>query len=273
MFGLPWHIVLPSLLGSLLAGLVCGAIGTFVVRMKLSSLGFAMSHAAFAGAALGMMLSLEPLWTAIAFSLLIALVLGPLADAARMNTDAALGALFPVTMALGFVFLTRAPGGGIGSGALSLLWGSVLGMTMHQVGLLAIVAALVGIVSLGFGRGFLALLLDRRLAIASGLNARAYYYGVLVLVAIVVSVSLRITGGLLIYALMVLPATSAFQWAYDIKKIFAIAPLLGALSAFFGFLFSLWADLPIGSAIAIVAAGIFLVSTGLSPKRRRERSG
>jgi len=47
MFGLPWHIVLPTLLGSILAGLVCGAIGTFVVRMKLSSLGFAMSHAAF----------------------------------------------------------------------------------------------------------------------------------------------------------------------------------------------------------------------------------
>jgi len=154
---------------------------------------------------------------------------------------------------------------------LSLLWGSVLGMTMHQVGLLVIVAVLVGIAFLGFGRGFLALLLDRRLAIVSGLNARAHYYGVLILVAIVVSVSLRITGGLLIYALMVLPATSAFQWAYDIKKVFLIAPLLGTLSAFLGFLFSLWADLPIGSAIAIVAAGIFLVSTGLSPKRRRER--
>jgi len=271
MFGLPWHIVLPSLLGAILAGLICGAIGTFVVRMKLSALGFAMSHAAFAGAALGMMLSIEPLWLAIAFSLIIALLLGPLADASRMNTDAVLGALFPVAMALGFVFLTRAPSGGIGSGALSLLWGSVLGMTMGQVGLLAIVAVLVGIAFLAFGRGFFALLLDRRLAIASGINARVYYYGILVLVAIVVSVSLRITGGLLIYALMILPATGAFQWAYDIKKIFLIAPAIGALSAALGFLFSLSADLPIGSAIALSAAGLFLASTAISPKRRRER--
>jgi len=271
MFGLPWHIVLPTLIGSILAGLICGSIGVFVVRMKLSSLGFAMSHAAFAGAALGMMLSLEPLWMAIAFSLLISLLLGPLADISRMNTDVVLGALFPVAMALGFVFLTKTPSGGIGSGALSLLWGSVLGMTMGEVWILAIVALLIILVFIGFWKGFFALLLDRRLAIASGLNARGYYYGILVLVAVVVSVSLRITGGLLIYALMVLPATSAFQWAYDIKKVFLIAPLIGGGSALFGFLFSLWADLPIGSAIALCAAGLFLISTAMSPKRRRER--
>ena len=53
MFGLPWHIILPTLLGSVLSGALCSVMGIFVVRMKLSSLGFAMSHAAFAGAALG----------------------------------------------------------------------------------------------------------------------------------------------------------------------------------------------------------------------------
>ena len=104
MFGLPWHILLPTLLGSLLVGVLCSVIGTFVVRMKLSSLGFAMSHAAFAGAALGLMLSMsQPLWLALLFSLVVAGALGPLADASRMNVDTILGALFPVTMALGLV--------------------------------------------------------------------------------------------------------------------------------------------------------------------------
>ncbi|MBE0635800.1 metal ABC transporter permease, partial [Candidatus Bipolaricaulota bacterium] len=69
MFGLPWHILLPTLLGSLLAGIACSTVGTLVVRMNLSSLGFAMSHAAFAGAALGIMLSVPgPTWLAIVFS-------------------------------------------------------------------------------------------------------------------------------------------------------------------------------------------------------------
>jgi len=270
MFGLPWHIILPTLLGSLIAGVVCSMVGTLVVRMNLSSLGFAMSHAAFAGAALGIMLSVpEPAWLAVAFSLATAAALGPLADLSRMNSDAVVGALFPLAMALGLVFLSKAPSSGIGNGALALLWGSVLGITMSQVVSLAIVFVAVLLVLLLFGKEFLALLLHRKLAQASGINAKAMSYAVLFMVAIVVAVSMRVTGGLLIYALMILPASAAFQWVYDIKKVFLLAPALGIASALGGFALSLGFDLPMGSAIALCAAGIFLLSTAASPKRRR----
>jgi len=271
MFGLPWHIVFPTLLGTVFAGLSCGAIGVFVVRLKLSSLGFAMSHAAFTGAALGLLLAMDPLWMALAFSLLIALVLGPLTDASRLNPDTALAALFPVTMALGFVFLTKVPGTGARSSAMSLLWGSALGVTLQQAASLGVVTVLVALALLVFGKGFIALLLDRKLALSSGLNANGYYYGVLVLAALVVSVTLRVTGGLLVYTLIALPASSAFQWVYDIKKAFALSAVLGAVSAIAGFLVSLWADLPLGSAIALSTAGLFLFSVVCSPKRRTRR--
>ena len=270
MFGLPWHIVLPTLLGSLLVGVLCSLMGTLVVRMNLSSLGFAMSHAAFAGAALGLMLSVaDPLWLAIVFSIATAAVLGPLADLSRMNADTVVGAMFPLTMALGLIFINKAPSAGVGSGALSLLWGSALGVSMHQVVTLAIVLGVVVLVLLAFGKELLALLLDRKLAEASGVRTRPVSYAVLFSVAVVVAVSMRVTGGLLIYALMILPASAAFQWIYDIKKIFFFAPLLGVTSALSGFLLSLGADLPIGSSIAVSSAAIFLLSTALSPKRRR----
>jgi len=270
MFGLPWHIVLPTLLGSLLVGILCGLMGALVVRMKLSSLGFAMSHAAFAGAALGLMLSVaDPLWLAIAFSVATAAVLGPLADLSRMNADTVVGAFFPLTMALGLIFINKAPSAGIGSGALSLLWGSVLGITMDQVVTLMTILGAALLVLLAFGKELLALLLDRKLAEASGIRTRPVSYAVLFLVAVVVAVSMRVTGGLLIYAMMILPASAAFQWVYDIKKIFLLAPALGVISALAGFLVSLAADLPIGSSIAVSSAALFLVSTILSPKRRR----
>jgi ABC-type Mn2+/Zn2+ transport system permease subunit len=270
VFGLPWHILLPTLLGSLLAGVLCSLMGTLVVRMKLSSLGFAMSHAAFAGAALGLMLALaEPLWLAIGFSLVTAALLGPLTDASRMNADSVIGAVFPLTMALGLVFIDKTPSAGVGSGALSLLWGSVLGITMGQVGLLAGVFLAVVLILGLFGKELLALLLDRKLAQATGINTRAAFYAVLFMVAVVVAVSMRVTGGLLIYALMVLPATAAFQWAYDIKKVLVVAPAFGLLASLAGFLLSLGADLPIGSSIALCAGALFLVSTAVSPKRRR----
>jgi len=274
MFGLPWHIVLPTLLGSLLVGAMCSAVGTFVVRMKLSSLGFAMSHAAFAGAALGLMVSvIDPIWTAILFAVLMAAALGPIADLSRLQVDTVVGATFPLTMALGLIFINKAPSAGIGSGALSLLWGSVLGITMGQVYVLVgVFVATLGVLVL-FGRDFFALLLDRKLARASGLNTTRAFYVLLFLIAIVVAVSLRVTGGLLIYALMILPASAAFQWAYDIKKVFLIAPLLGILASLSGFLLSLWADLPIGASIALCCAAVFFGSVALSPKRRRGSRG
>jgi ABC-type Mn2+/Zn2+ transport system permease subunit len=140
---------------------------------------------------------------------------------------------------------------------------------MDQV--LVLLAVFVGllVVLLMFGRSFFALLLDRRLAMASGINATRAFYVLLFVVAIVVAVSLRITGGLLIYALMILPASSAFQWAYDIKKVLLLAPAFGIISALGGFLLSLGADLPIGASIALCCAGLFFASILISPKRRR----
>lgn len=270
MFGIPLHIVLPTLIGSLLAGMMCSTMGVFVVRMNLSSLGFAMSHAAFAGAALGRLLAnVDPLWMALLFSVLAAMILGPLSEVSRMNADTIIGAIFPLMMALGLIFLSLAPSAGVGNGALSLLWGSVLGITMSDVTKLAILAIVLLSVLIGLGKEFLALLLDRKLAAASGINTRIYYYLILFLTALVVSLSLQITGGLLIYTLMILPASAAYQLLYDIKKVFLLAPLFGALSALLGFLFSLLADLPIGSSIAVMATAVFLVSLAASPKRRR----
>jgi ABC-type Mn2+/Zn2+ transport system permease subunit len=269
MFGIPLHIVLPTLIGSLIAGGICSVMGIFVVRMNLSSLGFAMSHAAFAGAALGIAVSgLDPLLMAILFAVAMAAVLGPLSELSRLNPDTIIGAIFPLMMALGLIFLSLAPSAGIGSGALSLLWGSVLGITMSDVIKLGILAVVLLFVLGVFWKEFLAVLLDRKLAAASGIPVRVYYYTILFLTALVVAFSLRITGGLLIYTLMILPASAAYQLLYDIKKVFLAAPLIGALSSLLGFILSLAADLPIGSSIAVAAAGVFLLAVVISPKRR-----
>ena len=273
MFGIPVHIFLPTLIGGLLAGMLCSTIGIFVVRMNLSSLGFAMSHAAFAGAALGIAVSgLDPLLMAVVFAVIMAAVLGPLSELSRLSADTITGAIFPLMMALGLIFLSIAPSAGVGSGALSLLWGSVLGITMHDVVKLSALGGGMLVTVFAFGKEFFALLLDRKLAAASGINTRIYYYMILFLTALTVAFSLRITGGLLIYTLMILPAAAAYQLAYDIKKVFFLAPILGVLAALLGFILSLWLDLPIGSSIAIAATTIFLLAIAISPKRRRGRA-
>lgn len=262
-------LFLATLLGAILAGGACGLMGAFVVRLNLSSLGFTMSHAAFAGAALGLVVGWNPLLLAILFSMVVAAALGPAAERAKLETNAIIGVTFPLTMALGLIFLRFAPGTAMSSTAIGLLWGSILGVSRAELlELTALSGAMVGLIVLFF-KEFLAILLDMKLAREAGLNPRPFYYSVLFLTGTTVSLSLKLIGGLLVFALMINPAATAFQFFNDMKKIILFAPLIGGGAAALGLLASFGLDLPVGSAIALVSTLIFAMSAALSPKRRR----
>ena len=85
MIELPLTLLITSIFGAVLAGFACSTMGVFVVRMNLSSIGYCMSHAAFAGAAFGLMISIDPLISAVMFSFGTALILGPLSEKARLD--------------------------------------------------------------------------------------------------------------------------------------------------------------------------------------------
>jgi ABC-type Mn2+/Zn2+ transport system permease subunit len=257
-----------TLIGAVLAGAGCGLMGAFVVQLNLSSLGFTMSHAAFAGAALGLLLNWNPVLLAIFFSVAVAAALGPVAMQAKLSANVISGIIFPLTMALGLTFLRFSPGTALSSTAISLLWGSILGVSRIELIELAILTvAIVALVAL-FWKEFLAILLDMKLAQESGINPRPFYYLVLFLTGVTVALSLKLVGGLLIFTLMINPASTAYQFFYDMKKIILFAPLIGAVSAVLGLLFSFGLDLPVGSSIALVSTVGFAAAVAFSPKRR-----
>jgi len=268
-YGLPWGLIATLFSGAALTGVACGLLGTFVVRLRLSSLGFTMSHAAFAGAALGLALGIEPLGLALAGAVLTAAVLGPVAERAKLPTDVITGVLFPLAMALGLIFLFLAPGTAMSSSALSLLWGSLLAMTPEELLRLVGLTGVVGLVIALFFKEFQALLFDRKLAEESGISTRPFYYLILFLTGVTIALALRLVGGLLIFVLLQSPAATALQFSCDLKKIFLWAALLGVAYAFAGLLLSFAFNLPLGSAIVLVASLTFGLAVWVSPKRRK----
>ncbi|MBN2395986.1 MAG: metal ABC transporter permease [Candidatus Atribacteria bacterium] len=266
---LPLKTIIITLLGTCLAGAVCSLIGTFIVRMKLTSLGFCMSHAAFAGSALGLALSLPPLWLALAFSILVAFILGPLADKSRLQPEIILGILFSLTMALGLTFLNFIPDSAMSSTAMSILWGSILGITDLDVIRLAVLTFSVILIIILFFKEFHAIMFDRKMAEASGIATKPFYYLILFLTGITVAFSIKLVGGLLIFALIVNPASCAYQYFYDFRKILLFSPLFGILFSLGGIILSFLLDFPIGSSIAITSSVGFGLSVILSPKRRK----
>lgn len=258
-----------AILAAFLGSIACSTIGVFVVLLHMPFIGVAMSHAAFAGALLGMWLGFDPLIGAFAFSLSAAAVIGPLADRGELSPETSLGVVFSLMLGLAFLFIGLIPN--TRSAALDLLWGSILTVTHGDVILLAIVAfVIVGLVVVFF-KEIQATIFSRNIALAVGLPATIILYAVLFMTGSAVTVSLRSIGGLLIFSLILNPAAAAYQLTYNMKKMFLLSAVFGVLSGWLGLCFSYVFDLPSGATIVVTSGVIFLLAVVFSPKRRVKR--
>jgi len=155
------------------------------------------------------------------------------------------------------------------STAMSILWGSILGITYIDVLRLSILTFSILLVIILFFKEFHAIMFNRKMAEASGISTKPFYYLILFLTAITVAFSIKLVGGLLIFALIVNPASSAYQFFYDFKKILIFSPLFGILFSLGGIVLSFLLDFPVGSSIAIISSIGFGISVVLSPKRKK----
>lgn len=255
-----------AVLSAALGGIACGTIGVFVVLMRMPLIGIAMSHVAFAGALFGLWLGLDPLLGALAFSLVAAAVIGPLADRGGFGPEMSLGVIFSLMLGVGFLFLGLMPG--TKSTALDLLWGSILTNTRADVAILAGVTVVVVTLVIVFFKEIQATVFNRNIALSVGIPATLILYGVLFLTGATVTAALRSIGGLLIFALILNPASAAYQLTYSMKRMFFLSAGFGVLSGWVGLLVSYFLDFPSGATIVITSSVIFLVATIFSPKKK-----
>ena len=268
MISIPMALLITATLGSVFAGLTCSIAGVFVVRLNMASIGFCMSHAAFAGAAFGVLIEIDPLLTAMLFASIAAVLLSPVASRAKLSTDVVIGIIFSLMIALAFIFLNLSPGEAASGSALRILWGSIFAVSEFDVLYLAILSvAFISFVIL-FYKEILALLFNRKLAEAAGINTYVFMLVIVFMTGLAVSFSLKLVGGLLVYALIINPTSTAYQYFWDFRKIMIFSPLIGVASCIAGFIFSLETDFPIGASIVIVSAALLTISIVISPKRR-----
>lgn len=253
----------------LFGGIACGTVGVFVVLMHMPFIGVTMSHAAFAGAMLGLLLGFDPLLGAFGASFIAAAIIGPLADRGELGPDTSVGIIFSLMLGLAFLFMGLMPG--TKSGALEILWGSILTNTRGDVLLLGVVAAVVVGLVIAFYKEFQATVFHRDMALAVGIPATAIFYGILFLTGATVTASLRPIGGLLVFSLILNPAAAAYQLTYSMKRMFLLSAGFGILSGLIGLLMSYLFNIPSGATIVITSSAIFGIATAISPKKKVKR--
>ncbi len=255
-----------AFLMAVLSGSICGAMGVFVVLWRMSLVGMCISHAAFAGALIGLWLGFPPMGGGLAASLGAASLVGPLADRPGFTLDTAMGVIFSVVMSLAMLALGLLPGAK--TEGLSLIWGNLLTVTSFDIKTMVCTGAALFLFVYLFFKEIQAILGQKKAAVAAGIPVRAIHYATLVLMGLVVAFTLKAVGGLLIFALIVTPAATALQLTYSLRYMFLLSALLGAGASALGLWFSFYLSLPPGAVIVLVAALFLIVAMLLSPKKK-----
>jgi zinc transport system permease protein len=244
-----------------IVGVLAPAVGFFLVERRMSLIGDAIGHVAFAGVAVGLLLGVSPVLTALAAAVTGAIAIEWLRSHRRTTGDQALALVFYTGIAAGVVVVSAA--GSFDVGLFAFLFGSILTVTSAD---LALVAALGGVALVTIAllyRALAAAVLDEEGARVAGVPIGVLNVLLAVLTALTVALSMRIVGILLTAALMVLPVIAAARVAWSMRSTILLAIAIGFCSVLAGLTLAYYADLPPGGTIVLIAAGAFLAASAV----------
>ncbi len=259
-------ILAKTLLTIGIVGAECAVIGVFIFLLNIPFVGVAIAHSAMAGGIWGIIAGLPSKGSAFAASILASLFIGPVSDRARVSPNITLSIIFSLVMGLAFLGVGLMEGQG--SLVMSFLWGNIFLVSGADITLMAGILCVLILIVVVFYRQFLVILLNREMADASGINAGFYYYLILILAGAVITVNLNTIGGLMLFALIIIPPAIAYQLTFDLRKFFVLSALSGVVGAVGGVLVSFALNWPVSATVVIFMSLLFLVVLAFSPKRR-----
>lgn len=256
-----------AFLAGAVVGVLAPVVGFFLVQRQMSLIGDGIGHVAFAGVALGYLIGVSPVWTALLAAVVGAAAIEWLRARRRAAGDQALAVVFYTGIAGGVVLISAA--GALNANLFTYLFGSILTVTrtdLTRIALLGLGSLLLVLVLL---RSLLAVAIDEEGARVSGLPVPVLNGAVSMLAALTIGISMRIVGILLIAALMVLPVIAAQRIAWSLRSTMGLSVLIGLGSVLAGLTISYYANLPPGGTIVLTATGFFLAATTVEAVRAR----
>lgn len=260
---------------SVIVGVLCAVMGTYVVLRGMAFLGDAMAHAILPGVAIAYLLQGSLLIGALVAALVIALGIGWFSRQGTIKEDTAIGILFAAALSLGVALISSMKTYAVDLG--HILFGDVLGVSSADLWLTAGLGIAVLLTVALLYKPFLVISFDPVLAATMRLPADLLRMLMLILLAVTVVISLQTVGVGLAAAMLVTPAATAYLLTRRLLPMMLIAALLGALSSVVGLYVSYYANVVSGAAIVLAATAIFLVVWLFNPRqgvlRRRVSTG
>lgn len=251
-----------ALVGAVLASIISGMVGSYIVSKKMTFISGGLSHTSFGGIGIGYFMGINPIITGIVFAILAGLGIEYLSQGKKVRTDSLIAAFWSTGMAIGILFVAMTPG--YAPDLMTYLFGNILTISRTELVALAVLAVVVLIVFYTLYYPILYVAFDEDFAKTRKLPVKAVKYLMMILIALTIVLSIRIAGIILILSLLTIPQETANLFTKQLHKMMGISVVLGIIGCVTGLFFSYYFNFPTGPVIILTLVGIYLIARMLS---------
>ena len=248
----------------ILLGVLCAVVGSYMIVQQMGMMGDMIAHSVMAGLPVAVYLGLPLSLGALVAGVVSAVVLAGIESQSRLKLDSVMALILASFLAIGTALVTILPGANR-IDVIHILFGNILGVNRGD---LILTFGITSIILIGvwlFYKELLFYTFDPIGAQAGGMWVRWYYLGIVTAISLTIVASLQTVGVLLVIAMLVAPGMTAYLLVKELHQMMILGSCLGAFASIAGMYLSYYLDLPSGSAIVLVAFGLFLLAFLFSP--------
>lgn len=245
-----------ALMAATLISILCPTVGVFLVLKRYSMMGDTLSHASFAGIALGLVLGYNPLLCAFIFTSICGLFIELLRDYYKKYAELVMSIVLTLSVGIAIILIST---GRSGASVNSFLFGSILTVTKNDLYTIAFLSIISFITLFFLYNKLLYVTFDEQGASITGIKVKFINYLFTLLVGATISVSIRITGILVISSMIVIPVATALQLNKDFKTTLLFSIIFGVIDILFGLVCSYYIDSAPGGTIAVTSIIVLLL--------------
>ena len=259
------HYMQNALVTAIVIGIVSGAVGCFIILRGMSLMGDAISHAVLPGVALSFILGINFFVGAIVFGLFASMIITFIRGNSIIKGDTAIGITFPSFLGLGVILIGLARSS---TDLFHILFGNILAVQDSDKWITIWVSVAVLIVIILFFKELLITSFDPQMAKAMGMKVNFYHYLLMILLTLVSVTAMQSVGTILIVAMLITPAATAYLYVNSLKSMILLSSTLGAVTSVLGLFLGTSFNVAAGSSIVLTSAVIFAISFFISPKQQ-----
>ncbi|EOA8882409.1 metal ABC transporter permease [Staphylococcus aureus] len=259
-----------ALITSIIVGIVCGTVGSLIVLRGLSLMGDAMSHAVLPGVALSFLFGIPMFVGALITGMIASIFIGYITSSSKTKSDAAIGISFTAFLASGIIIISLI---NTTTDLYHILFGNLLAITNSAFLTTIVIGSIVLILIIIFYRPLMISTFDPTFSRMSGLNTTLLHYFVMLLLSLVTVASIQTVGIILVVALLITPASTAFLISKKLYSMMIIASLISVISSIVGLYYSYIYNIPSGATIVLCTFVIYIITLFFTKFTNRKKRG